>query len=174
MTGSIDLSKKIPLELALPISPVRVTSSSETQTLIPIQKAFRKLAQDPLFQRSPLNVSFSLQEPECISWTVAKVGALFDAIYNSNVLTPEDAANIQALSKEVDALENSFKVRTNLSLKEKAYNEKCLGLAKQALTELVSLRHALENSYPIQDRWNEAIGALSDRTNAPLFRGKHS
>lgn len=160
------LTPPLPILPPSPLSSTRGLVRSETLTNSSIQQAFRQLAEDPHFQPASFEATAS------VSWTVACVGALFDAVYENCITTAEDQSNVQRLSNDVKALEVILKAKRNISNDERDFEEKSLTLAKQALEELSTLLTALEIFNPIRSRLNTTTRALADSTAYPVYQGE--
>lgn len=131
---------------------------------VPIQSAIQVLVQNPRFQSSTeahFTATAKGEEPSSAAWALARVGALFDAVYQDCVFTDKDPEIIQSLSREIDLLEQDLKVRGDVPKEEQEFDLECLRQAKNALAELNSMPVVVEKLQPIQDVLNRSNYTLA-------------
>lgn len=170
------ISHVVPPSTTPPIA-ARIQSSSapfiSKGKLIPIQSAFRSLIQEPLFKKGAvIKATGAYRDPQSLSWTMAKIGALLGTIYNTHITTTEDREKIEELSHEVDELKVTLKTQANLTPDEQAYNEKCFSLAKEAFAELALLHDSLKEAFSVETQWEKSTYPLTESVAFPLFPGE--
>ena len=156
-------------------SPLESTRWSIPEVALPsppVLKAFGQLEQDPHFINPSFEVSSVLDSPASVSWTVARIKAIFDAIYRSSVSTEDDLEKVRKLSEEVSVHERNLDADLTISDDDRGFEDKCLKTAKEALGELQKLLSALNEFNPIEDEFVDAVGNLNDRTLSPIFSGE--
>lgn len=101
------------------------------------------------------------KDSEALDWTVAKTIALFQAMNNSLITTPNDIAETTQLETEI--------ARIKASPELKATDAKCLSLVNEALEEIKVLQLAIRLTAETIDRLENTANLLADVTNSPLY-----
>ena len=83
-------------------------SLTDRPPALPVRQEFAAFAQEALIQPAALSSENVSHLNAQFSWTVARMNALFSAMYTQGIVTEEDPSKIKDFLKEVDAIEKEL------------------------------------------------------------------